>query len=324
MAADRGSNGKFVKFEDVVPIRAERSVASDAVGKKMLDKVGNTEAEIVFKKIYHKVGSDFTEVPNKVLMVSRFRTSGSDEVSEKETVLASKYAFVPNNTLLDVAENLGGAEITTDHFGMYFFGKAIKDGLTVCISNSYGGVRSFNCAPTVKIQNKMVPVFLGLKQVHTGNLEAFEFRLRESLLVAKSLQSGQKAIEEVLCEPMTAKDEEFLDKLFIESRLPKKMLEDLIERRKATGLAEVTKPIKSFADAIVAVVEGVKTYSNAKKFSAGLQLVGEKIVTEVIFRSKASALILEAVGMAERELAASGAEMMQSTLGAVQKKIRRM
>ena len=294
--------------EDFEMATVTKLVAKDVVNQVFVDAVGSDSATIEFKEIYQKIDNEMLKVNGKVLMRVTFDQSGKDVV--KESVLSETYVFVPNSNIDAIAAEIPGSTVSTNFFGMHYFGHVESaDGLRVAVSNSYGGVRAFEMSPTAKIRGEYVPVFLKLRQIHSGTLDTFEFQMKESLAVSRALRDGQHSIEVILSEEMTKKEEEYLDKLILESRMPKKITEEYLSRRGA-----LINPIKSFADAILFLVDEIKTYGSTKKFSVGVQLFGEKLITDILSRSKAAAIILDAVGTAERELAADGAGEIQSTV----------
>lgn len=278
--------------------RAERGIAEELIGQTVLDEVNGTSASIQFKRVYHQEKHEETNdlyyemVKNKVLMVAEFSTG-----AVSETVLGDQYRFVPNNTILEIANRIGGASITVNHFGMYFFGSVTKDDLTAQIFNSYGGVRAFEMAPTIKLDNIDVPVFLKLRQVHSGGLETFEFRLRESLTVAKALSESKGEIEQLLTEPMTLLEAKTVEESLTKSRMPKKIVEQYTTRRNSL----LDDKIESYKDVILFMVQTVKDYGLSKKFSVPLQIATDKLVSEILLTSKAAAKIKSATMSVDRE-----------------------
>jgi len=309
--AERDAKGRFIKqetqepVEEVGPARARRTQVKDVLDQTFVDEIAPHNATLRFREVRYKENEDHEVSEGKVLIIAEFSETGT----RKDVVVSDGYSFVPNNTIVDLAEAIGGAEIVVDHFGMSFHGKLTQDELTVFFSNSYGSGRAFTFRPSIQLDEHVIPVFLKMRQVHSGEIKDFEFRLRESLEVARYLRDGQESIEAVLKEPMSEEENEFIFDLLDERNMPKRLVEALRERVDAPE--EETKKVRSYADVIVFIVQFVKDSHSQKRYAAGLQNGAEKTIDNILQRSKASALIFKAVK--DMKLAkAGGAEMEQS------------
>jgi hypothetical protein len=293
----RDERGRFIK--QVKDVKATKSIASQAVNCPMLDTVGEYSAVVTFREIFAyepESPEKFRKVENSKLMIAEF-----DQIGKKtETVVSNNYCFVPNNVILDAAEQIPGAEVKTEHFGMYYFGEILRDNIKIRVGNSYGGGKAFTLAPTITIRDKTVPVFLKTRQIHHGKAEALEFQIRETLAVSEALNDGHESIRTAIEEPMQKEDIRMITSL-LGPESPSRKVPKTIANAYATKLE--AGELRSYADVIVFIVDSIKRHMTEKQFTVRLHVVAENIIEQILSVSKIAATLTEALGQHGSELA---------------------
>lgn len=279
----RDENGRFTKNVIAQPVKAERISAKDVLYQPMIDEVAGHRATIEFRETFTRLGNEMVRSPGKLQMFAEF----SDTKGVSEWSLTEAYAFLPNSIINSVAEKLGDATIDVRHFGSYFFATLESENVKIALQNGYGGGRAFELAPTINVRGQSIPVFLKARQVHSGELASFEFRVRETIHVSKVLASNQDRLDQLLEAPLTDGDRQWIGKAIESHKMSKKMGESL--------LVFAQEEAKTLADIILNVVNSVKNRQTTKEFSSGLEIKAEKMIGDILRKSAIAAEVYAAV-----------------------------